>query len=256
MRFRATWPIILNLLLCSTAAWADTLIARAGGAYQPRLATAWKAIGDTCIFTLNPSADGIKIAQLIAEKLGVRANFADGKVTVVGLSEASLLAQLATLQLSGPDDPLADLGGLGGSAVAANLPEPGGSIRAARPVDMLVPVESETRGAVPSVDPNGHCHGQVIEVQRGPFPNVTLKIRVQQPPGGALQKELRRGRVIAVTMLFIGTPVDLQNSANQANLAAFYLKAGDKVSFHPVPQAQAVSPLQYDKMNTDWLERR
>jgi hypothetical protein len=98
---------------------------------------------------------------------------------------------------------------------------------------------------------------EVLEVRRGNFPSVVLKLRVRKAAEtGPMAKPLHKGRVFEGTLMFVGaagTALDLGRDENRRNLVAYYLAPGDKVVVHPVSGAAAN---QFDRLNVDWIERQ
>lgn len=228
---------------------ADFLVQKAApGVYKPGLAKSWRVRGAAVIFVLQEGVDGAKAAQAIAEHVpGAKATFEGGTLAVTGLPLSVVLEQLVTLSVTG-DDPLGELGALGAAAVAsAGSPEGGGSIRASRATEM-----PGAQGL--QLDPHEAFEAEVVEVKRGTFPQVTLRLRVLRPATrGPLAKPLSKGRVIEGSVIYVGggQPLDLQNADNRRNLGAFYLVAGDKVVAHAQPGAGG----QFDRVGLDWVER-
>ena len=240
--------LALGVLAGPRLAAADSLVQKEAGQYKPGVAKSWQAQGTTVTFVLVDGADGAKAAQAIGEHVtGVQASFQAGVLKVVGLPLEALLNQLASLSVTG-DDPLGELGALGGAVASAAGPEGGGSIRASRPADFAMAADS------PRLDPREVFEAEVVAVKRGSFPQVVLRLRVRKAAeSGPLAKPLHKGRVIEGSVIYVGNSaaVDLQIPDNQRNLAAFYLAAGDTVTLHARPGA----PGQFDRVGLDWLER-
>jgi hypothetical protein len=245
---------------------ADSLVIREGGAFKPGLAKSWSEGASGVAFLLADGVDPQKIAQTLSERLAtVKVAVTEGKLVLSGLPLATLLDQLAGLSLAADADPLAELGA-GGTAVASAAPEAGGSIRASRPSAFTFPgqdaVTAPTGGAPAAAagaagphEPTERMEAEVLEVRRGEFPSVVLKLRVRKAAGtGPLAKPLHRGSVFEGTPVFVGAPVplDLGPDQNRRNLAAYYLAPGDRVVVHALVGATA-EPL--DRLSVDWIER-
>lgn len=229
---------VLAVLLAVTGMWvtvstahaaADTLVVKAkNGKLGPGAATSWKAKGDTVRFELAKGVDGAKVAKLLQDRLfKAKVSFAKGVLTVSGIPATSLLDQLSTLSLSGGGDPLADVAGLGNAVVAMQRPEGGGSIRAGKAAGVPYTLQDSS--------PKARWLGRVLSVKRGAFPNVQLELRVLRPArAGTLS--LHHGQVVKAAVLYTTTTtgIDLNEAANQRNLAAYYLDAGDKITVHAV----------------------
>lgn len=264
------WTVLALVLVPLSALGADTLVVKDGAAFKPGVAKSWSADGTTVTFVLADGADGAKLAQLLNDRLSAVKSSGEGStLRVVGLAMPALLEQLAGLALGG-EDPLADLGGLGGAAVASNSPEGGGSIRASRPTDFAFPSDDSPSAAgspepapKPHVfqehDPHERFDADVMEVRRGAYPMVVLKLRVRRAAeSGVWQKEMRKGRIIEATVLLpSGTAtIDLNDPAMRRNLGAFYLASGDKVALHALAKPAEKGRTQYDTINVDWIERQ
>lgn len=224
----------------------DTLVVKSpSGTYQPAAATSWKNAQNAVVFKLADGVDGQAIAKLLSERLAsAKVSFAAGELTVSGIPEAALLDQLSTLSLSGGADPLADLAGLGGAAVAMDAPEGGGSIRASKPIPMPA-------RAIKPHDPAERADAEVMEIKQGVFPSVALKLRIKRSAGaGPLKAKLQKGKTIEATVVYAAADGSMDVSApeNQRNMVAWYLSRGDRISLHAAANGAAIE--------IDWLERK
>jgi len=89
-------------------------------------------------------------------------------------------------------------------------------------------------------------------VTRGAFPQVALKLKVRRAiAAGALKGKVGAGKIIEVSVLLgpQGGAVDFTQPSIQRNLAAYYLKKGDRVI---VRVAEGTG----GQVLVEWLERR
>jgi hypothetical protein len=242
---------VLGALVGSSAHAADTLVvAGADGKYTPGAAKSWSEAGGGLTFVLQDGIDGEKTAATLRERLAqAKVTFAGGKLSIIGIPTPALLDQLSALSLSGEADPLAALAGLGGGGGGSSGPEGGGSIRASKPTPL-------PPGAFPgTVAPGAAAHGpderfeaEVIDVTRGVFPQVKLKLRIKKvAKSGALKGKLVKNKVVEAPVVV--SQGDLGSADGQRNLAGYYLMKGDRVSLH------AIEPKD-GELAVDWLERR
>lgn len=247
MRGMVTASVVLMGWVGAASA-ADTLVVRGSdGKFAPGAAKSWKQSGAGVAFQLAANADGNTIAKTLAERLAnATVTFAGGQLTITGIPMNALLEQLASLSLSGAGDPLADLAGMGGAVAAMDLPEGGGSIRASKPPSGAFAAKIKEH------DPTERVEAQVVEVKRGAFPQVVLKLKVRTVArSGPLVKRLQPGKVIEAPVIFEGgsSGVNLYEAQNQRNLAAYYLSPGDKVTVHPAAG-------DGETVVIDWLSRK
>lgn len=240
--------IVLTLDTSNASAAPETLVVKAAdGTFQPGAASSWSEAGGVVRFVLGAGVDGTAVAGLLRERLaGADVKLEGGALLVSGIPMPSLLEQVCALSLSGEGDPLAGLASLGGSVVATGVPEGGGSIRASKPTALLAQVNGDARH-----DASERLEAEVLEVQRGAFPNVTLKMKVRRSAkNGPLMKKLSSGKVFAAAVLFTSASgsVDFSIDANQRNVVAFHLQRGDRVFVHPVADGEVFS--------IDWIERK
>jgi hypothetical protein len=231
------------------AAAPNTLIVKQpDGKLAPGAAKSWTTGKDSVSFVLADGVDGAAIAKLLTERLASgKVTFAAGKLDVTGVAPAALLDQLSAMSLSGEGgDPLADLAGLG-TVVAMDTPEGGGSIRASKPAG-----GSARPRIIKDHDAAERVVAKVVEVQRGAFPTVTLKLEVKKgAKAGALKDRLKKGSVIAAQVVLAskdGSSIDLASNASQRNVGAYYLVPGDSVSAHLIPG-------DGDAIELDFVER-
>lgn len=217
---------------------ADTLVtSKKAGAFEAGEAKSWTTSADTVVFELQDSADGAKIAQTLKERLAQATITLNGKkLSIKGIPPAALLDQLSTLSLTSNDaDPLAALAGLGASTGPSETPEGGGSIRASKPTPMAA--------LTPEV--GTLFEADVVEVVRGTFPVVSVKVRLKKlAKNVTFKNKLRYGNMVEAVVK-LG---NIRERQTQQTLGAYYLKKGDRVS---------VRLLERDEGGyaTDWLER-
>jgi hypothetical protein len=250
--FAAAVLFVLAFALSPAAARADTLVvAGGGGTYKPGLAKSWRVDGNTVTFELAEGADGNQIAAILKERLAQATITLEGskvlpvKLKVVGIPAPALLDQLSTLTI-GEGDPLTALAALGGSVREGEGPEAGGSIRASKPMPVAALL-----GTIGDADRAERFEAEVVDVTRGPFPQVTLTLRVRRAPtAGSLGAKLGAGKIVEIPVMFAGTgAVDFAQLATQRNLAAFYAKKGDRLIAHAVAGDNG-------HMALDWVERK
>ena len=139
----------------------------------------------------------------------------------------------------GDENPLGALSALGGGMNMGDQTDEGSSIRAGKPLAAAPEVASHPK--------NERLVGQVTQVIRGTFPEVTLEFRVRWPiQAGPLKAKWRKGAIVKATVV---TSLDLKSKAMQKNLLAYYLEPGDRIWAH----------LRVDdkgRITMDWLERR
>ncbi len=230
---------------------ADTLIVSGGNnSYKPGAAASWTTTADSVTFVLADGVDGAKVAQTLKERLATAKVALDGKkLTVSGVPSATLLDQLSGLSLSGEADPLAALAGLGGGQPANEAPEGGGSIRASTPRNvggMIGPQTAEPQASATEPSADNMVEAEVVDVSRGAFPQVSLKLKVKKnAKAGPLKEKLDKGDTFSGAVM---VSTNLTDPKNQRNLGAYYLKKGDKVSVHAQPKG--------DAYEVDWVERK
>lgn len=235
------------LTAVTALASADTLVVKTAlGKYEPGAAASWSASGDALVFVLADDVDANTVATTLTDRLAQIKVALDGKkMTVSGIPSEALLDQLSALSLSGEADPLAALAGLGGSGVAMDGPEAGGSIRASKPTAFPASIFAEHDAAE-------RANAEVVRVSRGEFPAVTLKLRIRTSARtGPMKKLLRRGKLFEAPVLLTanGEFIDLTAVHNQRNLVGFYLIRGDRVSIHTIEGEGGT-------VRIDWIERR
>lgn len=242
---------------------ADTLVVAADGAYKPGIAKSWTGTGSIVTFVLAEGANGEEISATLRDRLAnAKVEFADGKLTISGLPMAGLLDQLSALNLTGDSDPLAVLAGLGGGGVQGTAgPEGGGSIRASKPTALppgiAAAMAAETAAAPPAApavrQPEERFECDVVDVKRGAFPVVSLKLRVRVAPADAkLSPTFKVGMPLELPVNVTGAAgasFDPTKPDQQRNLAAYYLKKRDRVEIH----ATALPSGGYE---IDWIERK
>jgi len=248
MTLRKLLPIAV-LALAPVIAHADPLVTAAGGgSYKPALAKSWSAEGDKVTFVLVDGADAAAIAATLKDKLpDAKVSAEAGKVVIAGLAMPALLEKLAGISV-GEADPLVALAGLGGSVKGNEGPEAGGSIRASKPtpVGAMLSAASDAEAAE-------RFEAEVVGVARGAaFPQVIVRLKVHRAiANGVLKGKVTAGKIIDLPVL-LGQPnaaVDFTQASVQRNLAAYYLKKGDRVIVRAIEGqgGQAV---------IEWIDRR
>ncbi len=199
---------------------------------------------------------------------------ADWKVTsaksallLSGLGNAEIQNRLLAIKIApdqvpaGGGDALSDLAMMEDTAIAMGVPESSGSIRAAKPMDVLTTEESAKEEKADSAggevliedhDPKERWVGQVLRVNQEEFPAVILKLRVRAAPSkGPHKTRFRRGTVLDVRVLYASQSgaIDFNNEATQRNLLAYYLSPGDRIALHAIVSAD-------DEIQADWLQRK
>ncbi len=237
--------LVALLALAGPAAAADTLVTRAAdGSPAAGVAKSWKITGNTVVLALTPGTPTAPWAALLKERLaGVTVAEGPDQLTITGIPGPALLEQLSALTLGGgAADPLSELAGLGGGVAVADGPEGGGSIRASKPTPMAGGARE-----IQDHDPKLRFEAEVVEVKRGDFPNVTLKLKMRRGDrSNPLAKKLYYGKVIEAVVVFAAG--ELTGAVNRRNLAAWYLEPGDRVIVRPT----AVSDTRYE---VDYLVR-
>jgi hypothetical protein len=228
-RIKTMWKRMLWLCcvfcLPTTAAAADTLVVKnKDGNFAAGQATTWREENGIAVFELQKEAKAEAIAQRLRDGLtGIEVSVSDHTLRFKGAGLAQLLERLASFSLSGTDDPLSDLAGLGGTEVAMGSGEGGGSIRASRPA----PTECEgVTTPVPRVI------ARVQKITPGTFPNATLQLKIRSRAKDGPMKALRPGQVIdaAVVLRTRDGAVDLMDLDTQKNIGAYFLKPNDKIA--------------------------
>lgn len=220
---------------------ADTLVVRAqDGTFTPGIAASWKDEAGTVRFTLSPNADPTPIAQTLTDSIaGAQVRTEPHAVLVSGVPLARLLEQVSTINVS--DDPLAQIASITMNPTGRGDPEAGGSIRVGKPVLLasLLPHEPAER-----------FEAEVVDVARGEYPSVAVKLRVKSAPkAGPYAKVLTNGKVIGGTVVFTGDKSpNLGAEGNQRNAGAFYVQPKDRVFVH-------VTDLKGQIATIDWIER-
>jgi hypothetical protein len=214
------------------------------------VATSWTTTADSVTFVLGDGTDGAKIVETLKERLSSVKVALDGKkLTVSGAPSATLLDQMSGVSLSGEADPLAALAGLGGGQPSNEQPEGGGSIRAHKDMPMPGAAEQPANPAVSSKDHPAEelIEAEVLDVTRGAFPQVALKLKVKkEAKAGALKGKLEKDDELSASVL---VSQNLSDPQTQRNLGAYYLKKGDKVKLYAVSKGKGA----YD---VDWVERK
>jgi hypothetical protein len=214
----------------------DTLVvSQADGAFAPGLAVKWELAADSLVLHLAAGVDPVSVARQLGSAMpGVPVKNAGGALVLSSADPKALLGSLAALHLKTDWEALPDLTQLGetGSRSTAT-PEVGGSIRAKTsvPTSPWRRVDGPRRVALREA--RERAEGEIVSVERGAFPFVTLRVKIQRPPqAGALKNQLTRGAIVTAPVALSTTPsgVDFADAQTQRNLAAWFLVAGDHVS--------------------------
>lgn len=270
-----TAAIVVLIGSLGRPALAETLV-RPGddGSWLPGLASSWRQSDGAVELTLAAKADPQAILSTLRERLSLAKITVHGRVLrITGIPEPALLEQLAHLDLSGESDPLADLSALG-DVVAATTSEGGGSIRASK-AHQLQAIDVKELGTA-----------EVIEVRRGDFPQVTLVVKMRSSPkAGSMAKHMRRGKRLTGTVIYSTRPdpssennvavnsaandqngadnandrktatnhkeaatatIDFDDADTQRNLAAYYLRRGDRIIVHVLAPPDAKGGVEFD----------
>ena len=187
------------------------------GQIECGLATSFVLQEGAVLVQLPESLDKAAVQVILAKR------HSDWKVTVglsslviSGISNAEVQKRLLEIKITpdqvpvGEPDALRDLAMMDDTAIAMGVPESSGSIRAAKPMELLAEEngeEGKTETASSDVtieehDPKERWVGQVLKVNRDEFPLVSLKLRVRAAPGKGPDKgRFRRGTIVEVRVL-------------------------------------------------------
>lgn len=233
--------VVIWALVPGVALAADTLVIRGqDGNYGPGIAESWTEEGGTVRFKLSASADPALVAQALTDSIaGAQVRTENRIVLVSGVPLDRLLDQVSNINVG--TDPLAQIAAVTGGG-SSRYPEAGGSIRAGKPMLLasLIPHE-----------PTERFEAEVVEVARGDYPSVALKLRIKRAPkSGPYAKTLSADKVITGAVVFTGDKApDLNAPNNQRNVGAVYLQPHDRVFAH-VNQLNAKGIA-----SIDWIER-
>lgn len=224
----------------SIAMAADTLVVRGqDGSFSPGLAESWKDESGVVRFTLSPSVDPTVVAQALTDSIvGVQVKTEARAVLVSGVPMQRLLEQTATITVGG--DPLAQIASISGGSSTRET-ESGGSIRASKP---------QLMAALLPHDATDRFEAEVLEVQRGEYPSVALKLKVKRSPKtGPFAKALAADKIVTGLVVFTGEKaVNMAAEGNQRNAGAFYIQPKDRVFVH-------LTQLTDKGATIDWIER-
>lgn len=200
------------------AASAEPLVKMEGGKPAPGVVTKWSANGTTVELTLKEGEDPQAVADAIKTEVGkVRTSVRDGKVIVVGKSEADLLNALSKVEVGGED-----FGALADAALSDEGGEgSGSSLRAKKVADLDKMFKDKDKLAL----------GTVVGVSYGQYPSAVVTVKIIGAPKGPLGNKVRRGANIKFRPLIKmkGTSPDWADDGTQVNAGAWYLKAKDRV---------------------------
>ncbi|MBC7794175.1 MAG: hypothetical protein H7Z43_10745 [Clostridia bacterium] len=234
--------VVFGALIPSVALAVDTLVVRAqDGSFAPGIAESWQDEGGTIRFSLNAAADPAAVVQALADSIAGAKIRAENRVVLVsGVPLSRLLEQVANINIG--VDPLAQIAAVGPGSGGRSDPEAGGSIRAGKPTLLasLLPHE-----------PTERFEAEVLEVVRGDYPSVALKLKIRRgPKTGSLIKALATDKVVTGLVVFTGDKApNMAAETNQRNAGAYYTQPKDRVFVH-------VTQLSNKGAATiDWIER-
>ena len=212
----------------------DPMLVKADGAYKDGIVSvSSKAPKEITLKVLK--GDAKAVADFIKDKLaGADVSVTGENIKIKGLAEKDALDKLAALEF----DAL--------PALSMDAPEAGGSIRVGRAMDLQEGSPGEE---------NERFRATVVQVLKGRYPIVTLKIKVVGAPKNVdLAKKLKKVTYIQAQVA-LGQNAqgpDLANPLTQRNLAASYLKAGDSIMVHVSELKDKKAP---DNYVIDFIER-
>jgi hypothetical protein len=212
----------------------DPMLVKADGHYKDGIVgVTSKAPKEVTLKVLKGEARAV--ADFIKDKLAPAEVTLSGEtIQVKGLAETEALDKLAALEF----DAL--------PALSMDAPEAGGSIRVGRAVDLVQSSPGEE---------NERFKATVVQVVKGQFPIVTLKIKVTGAPKAVeLAKKLKKVTYIQAQVALGQTTAgpDLSNPLTQRNLAASYLKPGDSIMVHVTELKDKKAP---DNYMIDYIQR-
>lgn len=226
--FAALAPLVSFLVA------GDPMLVKADGNYKDGIVSvATKAPKEVTLKVLKGEAKAV--ADFIKDKLApAEVTLAGETITVKGLAEKDALDKLSALEF----DAL--------PALSMDAPEAGGSIRVGRAVDLVQGSPGEEKERFKAT---------VVQVLKGQFPIVTLKIKVAGAPKAVdLAKKLKKITYIQAQVALGQTTEgpDLTNALTQRNLVASYLKPGDSIMVHITELKDKKAP---DNYIIDYIER-
>lgn len=214
---------------------ADPLVVKnAGGFADGAVAVTQK--GDKKVeLKVQKQYDPAAVAELIKGKLKDAQIAQNGDaITITGVSAADVLDKLSGVSA----EPMAQ------NLFAMDMPEAGGSIRVGKTVDLA--------STEPKHESKDRFRARVVEVSRGDYPEVTLKLkRGGDVRNAEIQKKLKYTFSARVAFVRANGALDLSHAVTKKNLVATYLKPGDEVNVH----IAFVKTEQGEEAVIDWIER-
>jgi len=210
-------------LLASTAAFADTIVGPDG---KPGVATGWKTDGGVTTLSIKDGFSVSEVAEAIVRAIpGAKCEAGETEIKVSGVTQADLLKALARVEV---DEALDDIDGafaaiqnpLGGDDGS------GSSIRA--PKHRSLPGMKSKKAATPPANMPAYS-GKVVRVTHKRFPLVVLTIKTAS--GDKLQ--------VVPQIHTIRGIIKADDKSSKQNLAAWYSRPGDQVSFKVVKKQKA-----------------
>jgi hypothetical protein len=215
------------VFLLSAPAFADTVVGPNG---TPGIATAWNTAGKTTSLTIKDGFSAEEVAEAIERSIpGAKAEADDDTVKVKGVSESDLIKALERIEV---DEAMDDIDG----AFAAIQNPMGGddgsgsSIRATKHRS-LPGMDKKSPSPSPPPPAAKSYSGQVTSVKHKRFPLVVLSVKTK---GGKMLTVIPRIR----TKHGI---IDYSDKESKQNLAAWYTRRGDKISFKVVKKDKSFS---------------
>ena len=236
--------IVTSFILSALSAGAETLVVEAkDGSYGPGVALEHRIDQDRLILVVRDGVDVEAVATLLKERLAqIQVSIEGQTLTLSGAAPATLLSQLVLVDVTGDEsasNPLEELNALGGAIAMGEQVDEGSSIRAGKPSQVAPVIAAHPKGE--------RLVGQMTQVIRGQFPEVTLEFRVRWPiQSGPLKGKWKKGSLVRASVV---TSLSLESEAMQRNLVGYYLKPGDRVWIHLLVDEKGEATI-------DWLERR
>lgn len=210
-------------LLLSSATWADTIVGADG---SPGIASSWKSKGGTVTLTIKDGFSASEVAEAIVRGVpGTKCETGDTEVKVTGMAEADLIKALAAIEV---DEAMDDIDG----AFAA-IQNPmgmddgsGSSIRATKH-RTLPGIEAPKTEAAPKDMPS--YSGKVLKVKHKRFPLVVLTVKTSSGEKLTVIPQIHTIHGI----------IKSDDKSSKQNLAAWYSRPGDQVSFKVVKKEKS-----------------
>lgn len=236
--------VLTGFLVFAAHAGAETLVIETeDGTYGPGVAIEHRIDGERLVLVLRDGVDAEAVATVLKERLAQIEVLVEAQtLTLTGAAPLTLLSQLVLVDVAGDDagsNPLEELNALGGEIAMGGQVDEGSSIRAGKPSVVAPVVAAHEKGE--------RLVGQITQVIRGKFPEVTLEFRVRWPiQAGVLKGKWRKGALVRAPVV---TSLALDSEAMQGNLVGYYLKPGDRAWIHLLVDEKGTATI-------DWLERR